>query len=266
MATKAIAIYCVNYNSYDCLNNYLASIDKAAEAVKETATIKVVMADNSLPTLPVAFQPSHFTLQCITTGENKGYFGAVTLAMERVSPAHFDYIIVSNVDVLLTKDFFMQMLRSQTSPETGWIAPAILSQTHGFDFNPQTLQRYSPMKMRMLRLMFRYPVLLRLKQKLLHNYRNIKCDQPCDIYAGHGSFIILTKEYVRKCGIINYPSFLYGEEIFLAETCRRSGLKVEYVPSIVVNDIGAVSTGKFSSRQFCRYNYQSIDYLIKTFF
>ena len=33
---KTIAIYCVNYHSYDSLGKYLESIDVAAEKAKET--------------------------------------------------------------------------------------------------------------------------------------------------------------------------------------------------------------------------------------
>ena len=263
---KHVVIYCVNYNSYDFLHNYLISIENAAKEAIRSVDVHVVVADNSAPVIPVAYTPENFSLQILPTDQNRGYFGAVRFAMEKVMPTDFDYIIVSNVDLTLTKDFFTSLANRQTENDTGWIAPAILSETHHFDFNPQAINRYSIRKMRLLRLMFRYPILLKLKNKLLHRINAIKDCKPGQVYAGHGSIIILTKEYIKRCGIINYPVFLFGEEIFVAELCRENGLKVIYDPSIKVNDIGSVSTGKIASPQFCRHNYEAIDYLIKTFY
>ena len=56
---------------------------------------------------------------------------------------------------------------------------------------------------------------------------------PKDVYAGHGSFIILTKYYLSKVGIVNYPVFLFCEEIYLAEMCRINNLLVRYEPSSI---------------------------------
>ena len=228
--------------------------------------VHVVVADNSAPVIPISYTPKNFSLHILPTGQNLGYLGAVRYAMTEIEPADYDYIIISNVDVVLSQNFFTSLASHQTKKDMGWIAPAILSETHHFDFNPQAISRYSLRKMRLLRLMFKYPILLRLKKKLLPNINRIQNCKTGQIYAGHGSFIILTKEYIKHCGIINYPVFLFGEEIFLAEVCRKNRLKVIYVPSIIVNDIGSVSTGKITSCHFCKYNYEAINYLIKTFY
>lgn len=262
-----IAIFCVNYNSYDSLHQYLASIDKALEATQSPIELKVIVADNTSPALPVRYTPRHFTLNVLITGGNKGYFGAVRIAMQQVSPADFDYAIISNVDVLISIGFFTQLLESKLDTTTvGWIAPEIYSQSLGFDFNPQAIEPYSLKKLKALRLMFKYPWLLRVKQKLLYKYHDIKDVPSGPIYVGHGSFLILTKSFFIHCGIINYPIFLYGEEIYLAETCKRHHLQVVYEPAIKVIDIGRVSTGKILFRQYCKYNYKAIDYIIKTFY
>lgn len=266
MSTKHVIIYCVNYNSYDCLHNYLLSIDNAAKEAIHSVDVQVVVADNSAPVIPTAYTPDNFSLHVFPTGQNRGYFGAVRYAMGKIQPTDYDYTIISNVDLTLTKDFFTSLTNRQTEKDTGWIAPAILSKTHHIDFNPQAINRYSPRKMRLLRLMFRYPLLMKLKRKLLHHINEIKDCKPGQIYAGHGSLIILTKEFIKRCGIIDYPVFLFGEEIFLAELCRKNGMKVIYDPDIIVNDIGSVSTSKILKPQFCRHNYEAIDYLIKTFY
>ena len=261
-----IVIYCVNYNSYDSLTDYLASIDKGASNVRDISTVKVVVADNTVPCTLVKYNAQNFELEIIPIGENKGYFGAIKHLMEGCSPENYDYSIISNVDVLLSEAFFSQLVSYKTSSDIGWIAPRIYSRTLNMDFNPQALQRYSCNKMKALKLLFKYPLLLRLKQKLLHQYREIKTHEAGPVYAGHGSLIILTTAFFRQCGIIDYPIFLYGEEIYLAELCRRSQLKVMYAPQIEVFDIGKISTGQIPTKQYCKYNYLALDYLIHHFF
>lgn len=263
---KKIAIYCVNYHSYHSLTDYLSSIDKGVGNIIDDSTVQVIVADNTVPCSQVNYETQNFKLEVIPTGENKGYFGAIRHVMEHCPPDNYDYIIISNVDILLSETFFSHLISYKTTIDTGWIAPRIYSRTLNMDFNPQALQRYSYNKMKALRLLFKYPLLLHLKQKLLHQYREIKVNEAGPIYAGHGSLIILTTEFFRQCGIINYPVFLYGEEIYLAEMCQRNQLKVIYAPQIEVYDIGKVSTGQIPTKQYCRYNYLALDYLIHHFF
>ena len=161
---------------------------------------------------------------------------------------------------------FINLLDYKIKENIGWIAPKIYSQSLHFDFNPQAKHRYSLRKLKALRLMFKYPWLLRVKQRLLHQYHDIKNCPLGKIYAGHGSFIILTKMYFQHCGIINYPVFLYGEELFLAEECLHHGLQVIYNPNITVLDIGKVSTGNIPPKTYCRYNFEGIDYIITTYY
>ena len=263
---KKTTIYCVNYRSYDSLTDYLLSIDKGVSNVMGNSTVKVVVADNTVPCSPVNYRPQNFELEVIPTGVNKGYLGAIKFLMEHRPPKDSDYIIISNVDILLSENFFSQLISFKTTIDTGWIAPRIYSQTLDMNFNPQALNRYSYKKMKALRLLFKYPILLWLKQKLLHQYREIIVHDAGPIYAGHGSLIILTAQFFRVCGIIDYPIFLYGEEIYLAELCRRNHLKVMYVPQIEVYDIGKVSTSQIPTKEYCKYNYLAIDYLIHHFY
>ena len=231
MTQYTLAIYCVNYHSYDSLNNYLISVDKAMEKVKDTISVTVLVADNSVPSTPVDYQPRFFSLHTIPTNDNKGYFGAIGFLMKVFDPQKYDYSIISNVDVLLTDNFL-----------------------------------YSLRKLKILRFLFKHPKLLQLKKKLFYEIRDIKKNSMGDIYAGHGSFIILSKEYFIKCGIINYPVFLFEEEIYLAEECRKHHLTVLYYPQLKVLDIGGVSTGKMPSLQCCSHYVKALDYIISNYY
>ena len=263
---KKIAIYCVNYHSYDCLNNYLTSIDEASKKAGEHADISVFIADNSIPTEEISYSPNYFHLKVFSTGGNLGYFGAAEYVMRQESPVGYDYIIISNVDVLMTENTILELVSTNIDSSIGWIAPTLYSVHHQFDWNPQSIKRYSKKKLRMMRFLFKHPFLLSLKQKYVHQYNHIQSYPQGDIYVAHGSFIILTRNYFKECGCIHYPVFLYYEEIFLAEECRKHQLRVIYKPQIHVLDIGKVSTGKIPAKTYCKFNYEGVSYILSHYY
>ena len=263
---KQIAIYCVNYNSYNSLYQYLQSVDMAAYAGKEHVKVEVIVADNSVPVEPFSYKPQNFNLFMLPTEDNKGYFGAVKYAMQQKSPIDFDYSIISNVDVLLTDYFFTNLLSLKTKNDTGWIAPQIYSNLEQRDRNPKIMLRYTKRKLQILRTLFQFPPLYNLYTHTIYKSKKFVTHGPGEIYAGHGSFIILTRNYFQKCGIINYPVFLFCEEIYLGEQCRKYGLKVLYEPKLRVNDAEHASTSTFKRSRYCKYNLKAISYILRTYY
>ena len=55
---KKIAIYCVNYHSYDSLHDYLVSIDEAMQQAGDVVCLSVIVADNTAPAT------NHNTFHC----------------------------------------------------------------------------------------------------------------------------------------------------------------------------------------------------------
>lgn len=261
-----IAIYCVNYNSYDSLHQYLLSIDKAIEAVTSDIEVRVIVADNTTPALPVQYTPQHFELNVLATGKNEGYFGAARHAMQQISPAEFDYSIISNVDVLLDSSFFIKLAEYQADKQTGWIAPQIYSHLEQRDRNPKIMQRYAKRKLQILKIKFRFPLLNWVYNHTLYKSKKYVRHEAGEIYAGHGSFIILTRRFFETGGSIDYPVFLFCEEIYLGEQCLQLGLKVVYEPDIRVSDAEHASTGNFRRSRYCRYNYDAISYILNTYY
>lgn len=261
-----IAIYCVNYDSYNSLTNYLHSIDKAVVNSGNLIDISVLLADNTIQPKQVLYKPTYFTLLTLSTGQNLGYFGAINVLMKQYPPTEYDYAIISNVDISLPDDFFYKLKIAQYENNVGWIAPQIYSKQELRDRNPKILQRYSKKTLQLLNWMFRVPLLYTLYTHTIYKTKNIVHHQPRYIYAGHGSFIILTRYYFEKCDIINYPIFLFCEEIYLGEQCHQNGLKVFYDPTITVNDEEHASTGALCNSQYCKYNFEATGYILKTYY
>ncbi len=287
--SKSIALITINYKSLDDVCTYVESISQ----LDKKEELLVVIADNTgcfRSEESRARLSKNVAWQIIDCGENLGYFGGARHAFSVFTesarlPA---WTIVSNADVeLRDKDFIPQLLNYPPDSDIGVIAPAILSQITGRDQNPHMEQRPSPAKINFIRWIFSsYPKVVAYhalwyalsysKKTLLffgsiafprrrRNETSSAGQQSQDIYAPHGSFIILSRSYFARGGSLQYPSFLFGEECFVAESARARALRTVYDPSFVVHHREHATTGRIPSRQMARYMKDSSEYLMTLF-
>ena len=266
---KKIAIYCVNYNSYKYLPVFSATVDAAAKEVANVADVIVYVADNTEKQIETIDLKMDYAKSFVFPYyENVGYFGAVKRMMEETDVKQFDFVIVSNVDVKLCDDTLSALFNryKDIDDSIGWIVPQIYSEVEKRDRNPQATTRYSLRRLKLLHFMFKNPWLCFLYKKTAYKRKRLQSHAEGEIYAGHGSFVILTRRYIEKCGIIDYPMFLYCEEIYLAEQCRINGLRVMYDRSVRIIDMEHASTGKMPSSYYCKCNADALEFVIKTFY
>ena len=264
---KRIAIYCVTYNTYTELEDFRMSVEQAALNAKQKAEVALFVADNTEHNIKeIPTHSENIAISVFAYNKNLGYFGAISKMMGNTPTEKFDYVIVSNVDVKVMPDMLLKLAEKETDSSTGWIAPQIYSELEQRDRNPSITSRYSKAKLKMLYTMYRFPILNLLYTKTLYKRKKILSHKPGRTYAGHGSFIILTASYIHRCGKINYPVFLYGEELYLAENCRNKSLNVVYSPELVITDKEHASTKSLSNKFYYRCNKEAIAYIIKTFY
>ena len=244
---QRIAVFCVTFNSDKELAQYQASLERAAEKAADKVSLDIFVARNSKE-------------------DNPGYLGGIKREMDKVDVKDYDYCIISNVDLTVEDDFFIRLTDYDCSEDTGWIAPQIWSEAEERDRNPKILNRYSLRKLQILRTFYQFPILDTLYTRTFYRKKKFESHPAGEIYAGHGSFIVLTKRYFERCGKIDFPVFLFCEEIYLAEQCQKAGLKVIYVPDIKVRDTEHASTGKMNHGFYCRCNYQAMQYIIKKYY
>lgn len=264
---KRTAIFCVNYNSYGELYNYLESISIAAKKAKGAMEVNVFVGDNTEKNpQEITYNTNLIQIKVFPFHQNLGYFGAIGKMMEQVETTVYDYCIISNVDLMLDEDMLLKLAEHPYEDTTGWIAPQIWSQQENRDRNPKMMNRYSLRKLQVLQTLFKYPPLHALYTMTLYRRKKLQNHSAGVIYGGHGSFIILTRQFMAKCGPVDYPVFLFCEEIYLAEMCRQQQLQVEYQPTLKVNDMEHTSTGRMPSHLYCRLNYDAISYIIRQFY
>ena len=262
----------VNYNSYDMLENYINAVFYAYEkADNDHIQIDICIADNSPK--PKELKTSnkhndHIKIN-IKRYDNPGYLNAALKNIYARDLSIYDYIVISNVDVIVEEDFFKSIKDLNIDKQTAWIAPSIYSSSEKRDVNPKIINRYSKKRLELLRLLFYFPRLWHFYAHTLYKRKsiNITPAQPQQkIYAGHGSFMIFTSDLFLSCLEMNYPVFLFCEEIFLAEMVASIGKITTYCPSVKVKDMEHVSTSKMKLSQYCKYNYEALSYIIKRFY
>lgn len=267
-----MAIFCVTFNTYEELAGYYRSVCKAAACARGKVAVDFFVADNTerdtreivleaTPEVsPLAF-PFH---------ENLGYLGAVQKMMRQREAAipSYDYVAISNVDLTMDPEALQRLSEFTVDPGTGWLAPALLSAQENRDRNPGVVRRYTARRLRLLRVMFLHPLLVAAYRATLYRRHRVQCNHPPGqvVYAGHGSFMLFTKAYFQRCGLPQFPMFLYGEELYFAEQCRAHGLTVVYCPAIRLYDQEHASVGKMPRATLCRYNRESLGYILRTFY
>jgi len=276
--TPSVVLICVKYGSDGEAARYYGSLRQ----LQGQENLRVLVVDNTddvAGTEP--WVDSNFAF--LRAQENLGYFGGARRGISKYLEEHPlpDWVIVSNVDLLITDPQFLQKLAAlKTGPRVGAVAPRIASALTGRNQNPFMRSRPSAMRMHLYKWLYRSWLALNaheLASAVFHWSRsavtqvartkaNPSRDLSRKIYAPHGSFVVLSKEYFRVGGSLDFPCFLFGEEIYLAESLRMLGLDVIYEPSLEVVHQEHKSTKLLKSRKLARFVASSAAYCADTYF
>ena len=243
---KKYLLICVTYHSDKELQAFLESVRCAAERVKDQMVVDIEVADNGK--------------------DNKGYLGGA-LPIYNEHANGYDFVSISNVDLLLEPDFFEQLLTIDTQ-NIGWIAPDIYTDKINRHENPYMLSRPTKRNFIIWNIIYSSTWIYRLYHKLyvIKSHKTKTLFQTCDIYAGHGSFMLFTKAFVQNNPELHYPTFMYGEEIYMAELIKKSHLKVSYIPTLHISNTGNISTGLIHQERKSKWSKESLNTIRKMFF
>lgn len=271
---KRILLVAVNYNSPKETIDFASSLSK----LDNCKSLQVVIVENSGKDQ----RNSNLAENCrkylndvilVETPSNLYYFGSVNYGLSclGLNPINYDYFIISNVDILFNDVLFIDKLLSLNLKNAGIIAPSVFSTAQGVDQNPY-------MKFRFKRMLFYYYYIIRqhvlitmVHEKLTDYVRRRKAaivkvnESPGEIYAPHGAFIIFTQLYFKSGGSIDFGLNLFGEEIFVAEECKKNNLNVYYKPEMRVLHAEHVSTGAVSSKFVVDQKRKTVIYFLKNY-
>lgn len=218
---------------------------------------------------------------CVLTPEtNLGYFGGAAWGLEILLKKGElpEWVAVSNADIVPSKNDFLQTLQGMLDGRHGSvIAPAIVALPSKQSQNPYLRTRPSNRRMRMYAFVYSHPLIYAGYDMLSYVRRRIGlwrtkrlAQQPTDhsevIYAPYGAFILFHRSYFERGGTLDFGSFLFGEEIYVAERARQLDLEVRYEPSLSLVHHEHVATGLLGRRRITHYVAHSTRYLLDEFF
>lgn len=261
-----ILLLCVNYNTKDSLIEYLLSVKKSLDQINNVF-LEIVVVDNSDTPIEIDNLSTSLDLQYVFTGKNLGYLGAISYAIEEnhILLTEYDYFMISNVDVTVDSSFFKVLSTLRVPTDVAWIAPSIYSNYEKRDRNPQRICRPTLRRLKLISYLYKYPFLDWMYTNTFYRLKRNEQEYIYDIYTGHGSFMIFTQNLAHTGFQLKFPSFLFGEELYLAELIRTFCMKCIYFPNLKVYDKEHVSTSKLKKQIYYKWNYESIMILINSF-
>ncbi|MDN7146266.1 glycosyltransferase family 2 protein [Liquorilactobacillus mali] len=218
--------------------------------------IPIVVVDNgsqngSVPAIEKAIA-KYKNIFFIKSSTNLGFAKGNNLGINYLrEQLNVDNIFLCNNDLVFSDSNYLEQLVSLKIPDdVGAIGTAIIGK-QGFDQNPLS-EKTSEKDLTELVNNYEHPDLKeKIKQMLYKNFGDqiskikhmkkskvIKNEETV-VLSGkdylHGSAILLTKNYFQKFPGLYPKTFLYGEEIILKVLFEKAGLKMLYVPELVIN-------------------------------
>ncbi|MDP4280814.1 MAG: hypothetical protein Q8867_01560 [Bacteroidota bacterium] len=278
---KDILIIGIIYRTYDETLRYADSLSKFPDK-----PFHLLLVDNSEEIAPADFTTAlnkYDFLEYYKSSGNHGYMAGAEEGLEKFkkeNPYFPEWVLVTNVDIVFDDFHFFEILKSYTGRSAvGMVAPSIISSKWGTDYNPEKMHRYSLARLRFYQVLYScflfnnvYTLLSYAKRGLIKAFqgkervKDLETIVEKKIYAPHGSCMIFHKDYFDRGGTFRHFSFLFGEEIFVAETTLKLGLDVVYNQSMRVLDYEHASIGWFVSPKLNRYHRTSNREIIRNFF
>jgi GT2 family glycosyltransferase len=267
--------------------------------LEERAVAVVLVVDNTERSdengLADRLRTVEHDVRCLRAPRNLGYFGGADYGLESYLANNSlpDWVIVSNVDIeFRDPHFLVELSRLRSDGRIGVVAPSIWSSRSRRDLNPRLVSRPRRATMKFYKIVFRnvyslnlYEILAAVKHAAKAAIRRIlpgalrpvgrtgerevtdSVGEPTRaIYAPQGSCIAFSRRYFERGGSLKNPLFLFGEEIFVAETARELELNVVYDPRLRLWHDDHTSTGLVRSRRVATYQGQSAAYIADRYF
>ncbi len=260
----------VNYCSSDETCNWIRSI------LKLDGCNLIVILDNSAERADVTLADRISELSndiiYINNGHNLGYMPGANYVYQEIKKWGFvfDFLVVSNVDLEFETKNYKQTLYAYDTDNVGIIAPAIVD--NGKDLNPYRINKPTKRYQKFTLMYFKYPVFrsfldcARKIKKRLHHTSKTYIEDGMKIYMPYGACFIFTKHYFEAGGNLQHELFLYAEESFVAEQCRKIHKDIIYVPDIYIKNKGHVSTGTLNTRVHSDYLVKGCQYVLKHYY
>lgn len=270
----SIKIITVNYKDSKPTENLIRSIVNC----KISSTLKIIIIDNessedSLLSLKMIRKKVNLDIEIIRSINNTYYWGGINLGLKKHNKdkKDYDWIIACNNDIEFNDNRFFDKLNDLKNDTFSIIAPQIISSLTNKDLNPFMLKPISFTHDIYYSLYYLSFFTSKIVHKIgrlikrINKISNIKNSSNHQIYAGHGSCIIFSKDFFSNGGSLDTGFSMYGEEVSTAEISKKVNSPIYYIPSLYIVHNEHQSTSKLSLKDNFLKSKQTYYYLKKKY-
>ena len=270
-----LAIIILNYNTRDDLRNCLDSLRAAQEGVD----VQVVVVDNQSSDGSVAMvREEHAWIDRLIVSERNGGYaygnnlGFRYLGFESDMPATDlpRYTLLLNPDTLVPPTALREMVAFMDAhPDIGVAGPKLVRADGSLD---RACRRSFPsVAVSFYHLSGLGKLFPRSERFARYNLTFLDEDQPADIDAVVGAFMLMRSTALAQAGLLDETFFMYGEDIDLCYRIKTHGWRVVYNPAVTVTHLKGQASRKASRKAIVSF-YQAMKifhdkhYRAQTFF
>lgn len=269
---KRIAFTIINYFGE---KDVMAFFSKELLLQKEVELIPILVNNGSNDIQALQDFCKKNSIHFLNPGSNLGYLNGAAFAHEycKKDNISFDCFILSNYDIHFRNEYDLKNLIDIANERSlDVFGPQILNMPSESAANPMFETRITQSHIQ--RLVFVNSVYfisviyqsLHLLKKFFKKNNTNSQNLTSSCYAIHGSFMCFSKSFFEKKGILQYPSFLYGEELYIGEQCKIIGAQCGWTDTVVIEHHEHITTGKIKSRKHVRFLYEALSFLKKNYF
>ena len=263
--TKKIALIILNWNKSDLTISFVNNIKRVED---QDLNIRMIVVDNKSnekereklfnlthcsPTWLILTENDLDNKKVLNNkdsnillllNENYGYAKGNNYGLKLAHNLGYKYSIISNNDIIIEKPVINDLIKVfAISDNVAIVGPKIIgpSGKNQGPFNKPNLYNY-----------FFYPILYpitwpieKIKEKLKGNKDSVLIQFP---YRLMGCFMAVDLDVMNSVNWFDENTFLYGEELILAEKLNKMGYKTAYIDSVHVKHLHGVSTADLGEK------------------
>lgn len=228
MHNPLVSVITLNYNQISVTCELLESLKKVSYD-----PLEVIVVDNASREDPTeAITNAYPEVRLIRSDRNLGFAGGNNRGIEA---CHGDYVFIVNNDTEVTENIIEKLLEPfQKDPLVGVVSPKIYYFHHPNVIQYAGFRRVNPFTGR--------NSAVGNKEEDRGQY-----DQPGYTPYAHGAAMMVSREVIRKVGMLPDIFFLYYEELDWSVQIVSAGYKIFYQPEAGLYHKESVTTGKEST-------------------
>lgn len=260
-----------------CYNNEWEVLEFAKECSKQInkEQLELIITINALDTMSIVELKSKLDdisglkVTLYYADENKGYLNGMLFGYECFTKQYvcddISWIVMCNTDIKYASDSELVKFLEQRYNDSIWcVAPSIYNYKTETYSNPHYIRKIPISKVKRNIFIFSHPsiarVFLKLNQwKSVKNRRKRKSQY---VYAVHGCFFALRKEFVNYLVTRRFKALMYSEEAYIAGKLEERGKLAFYDSEFEVIHYESSVTGKLNTNKKAKYYLDSLKFIL----